>query len=280
MNFPGLNHSRMGKTLLVSVLLIVALALGACAGMPFDPSSIPFVAQFMPPTPTFTPTVVPTPTATQPPTATPKPGETPLPPTATPVPTPQVTIPSGFTPVTDAERGYSLAVPGGWSVLDLRGSQIQQLAGMVGQAAQVEQLQTLLDTPEGQMVGVVYITDLTNAMFGGLPTLLNVSVIDAPGYTPETAVGLIESTLAANTAALGDVTLDPVTADTVNNLPAVRGSATANLAQFGVNASVYAKVVGLIANDKIYILTLATQENQRGAKEPVFDQIIGTFRPE
>lgn len=81
-------------------------------------------------------------------------------------------------------------------------------------------------------------------------------------------------------AMLGDVTIDDVTSDTVNGLPAVRSSATANLAQFGVNASVYAKVVGLIANDKIYILTLGTQENQRGAKEPVFEQIIGTFRPE
>ena len=47
-----------------------------------------------------------------------------------------------------------------------------------------------------------------------------------------------------------------------------------------MNASVFAKVVAIIANDKIYILTLVAQDNQRAAKEPVFDQIIGTFRPE
>ncbi|MDQ3250504.1 MAG: hypothetical protein M3Q45_15005 [Chloroflexota bacterium] len=276
MNFSLLNRSRQIATF--SVALIVTLALGACAGM--DPSSVPFIAQFIMPTPTLPPTPTRVPTATPLPTNTPKPGETAVPATATPAPTPQVTIPSGFSPVADQERGYSLAVPGGWTALDLRGSQIQQLAGMVGQAAQVTDLQAFLDTPEGQPIGVVYITDLTNAMFGGLPTLLNVSVIDAPGYTAETAVELIQGTLEDNMAMLGDVTIDDVTSDTVNGLPAVRSSATANLAQFGVNASVYAKVVGLIANDKIYILTLGTQENQRGAKEPVFEQIIGTFRPE
>jgi hypothetical protein len=47
-----------------------------------------------------------------------------------------------------------------------------------------------------------------------------------------------------------------------------------------MNASVYAKVVALIANDKVYILTLGAQLDQRAAKEPAFDQIVGTFRPE
>jgi hypothetical protein len=47
-----------------------------------------------------------------------------------------------------------------------------------------------------------------------------------------------------------------------------------------MNAQVFGKVVALIANDKVYVLSLLTQAAQQGAKEPQFDQIIGSFRPE
>jgi len=280
MNFPNFRSRPVKKTMVLNVALVAALVLSACAGLPFDPSQIPFVSQFMPPTPTVPPTPTPTPSPTQAPTNTPKPGETPLPATATPVPTPQVTIPQGYTPVKDTERGYSLAVPAGWSVLDLRGTQVQQLANMVGQGAGLAQARQFLDSPEGKPIGVIYITDMMSAMFGGLPTLLNVSVIDAPGYTPETAKALIDANLKANAAMLGDVKIDSIDPATVNGLPAVKGSATADLSKYGIKEPVYAKVVGLIANNKIYVLVLGTPQSKKAANDPIFDQIIGTFRPE
>ncbi|HXF62344.1 MAG TPA: hypothetical protein VNK95_12050 [Caldilineaceae bacterium] len=281
MKTPFGSKPRIGsRGFLASTVLVLALALAGCAGIPVDLSQLPFVSQFLAPTPTFTPTPVPTPTPTPEPTNTPRPGETPEPPTPTPIPTPQVTIPQGFTPVLDEERGYSLAVPAGWSALDLRSPQFQNLANTFGMGAQLGPLNDFLASPEGEALGVIYVTDLMNAMFGGLPTALNVFVIDAPGVTPDSLLEWLQGLLEANAAMLGDVEIRDMNTAVINNIPGVRGSAVADLSSYGVNAQVFAKVVGLIANDKVYVLTLATQANNQAAKEPVFDQIIGTFRPE
>lgn len=275
----GNNLKLMPKAALASTVLVLALALSGCAGMP-DISQLPFVSQFLAPTPTFTPTVAPTPTNTPEPTATPRPGETAIPATPTSVPTPEVVIPDGFAPVADTERGYSLAVPSGWSELDLRSAQFQNLANTFGMGAQLGPLNDFLASPEGEVLGVIYVTDLMSAMFGGLPTALNVTVIDGPGVTQESLVDWLDGMIEANASMLGDVTIESMEPATINNLPGVRATATGNLASVGMNASVFAKVVAVIANDKIYILSLVTQDTQRAAKEPSFDQIIGTFRPE
>jgi hypothetical protein len=268
------------RTFLAGTLLVLILALAGCAGMPIDLSQLPFDLPFLAPTPTFTPTPEPTATPTPPPTPTPRPGETPVPATPTPVPTPQVTIPDGFSPVLDEERGYSLAVPGGWSALDLRSPQFQNLANTFGMGAQLGPLNDFLASPEGEALGVIYVTDLMNAMFGGLPTALNVSVLDAPGVTPESLLEFLETNMEANAAMLGDVEVQSLDTAVINNMPGVRGTATADLTSVGMAAQVFAKVAALIANDKVYILTMVTQANNQAAKEPVFDQIIGTFRPE
>jgi hypothetical protein len=182
--------------------------------------------------------------------------------------------------VRDDRLGYSFAVPRGWSELDLRSSQFQNLAGMIGLGDQLTQLNQFLASPEGQLLGKIYITDLTSAMFGGLPTVLAVSVADAAGYDAESAKALVENLLQANAGALGNVEIGDLEATTVNNLPAVRGTATANLASLGIKSNAFAKVVGLLANDKIYLMVLLAPQDQRAAKEPAFDQIIGAFRPE
>lgn len=280
MSFLTRRRSHTRLLLSLNVLVIAAMLLGGCGGLPFDPADLPFVGNFLGAEPTPTPTPKPTATPTPEPTATPKPGETPIPPTPTPVPTPVVTIPDGFSPVMDDTRGYSLAVPRGWTPLDLRSAQFQNLANTFGMGGQLGPLNDFLASPDGEALGVIYITDITSALFGGLPTALNVFVIDAPGYTAETAKDLVEGLLEANSSMLGDVNIEALEATTINNLPAVAGTATANLASVGMNQNVFAKVVGLVANDKVYVLTLLTSEDQRGAKEPAFDQIIGTFRPE
>lgn len=268
------------KAAVASLVLALSLVLSGCAALPIDLSALPFDLPFLAPTPTFTPTPVPTPTATPEPTATPRPGETPIPPTPTPVPTPQVTIPQGFGPVVDTNLGYSLAVPGGWTQLDLRSAQFQNLANTFGMGSQLGPLNDFLASPDGEALGVIYVTDLMSAMFGGLPTALNVTVIDAPGVTPDTLLDWLQGMIEANASMLGDAQIESLDTAVINNMPGVRASATANLASVGMNASVFAKVAAQIANDKIYVLTLIAQDNQRAAKEPVFDQIIGTFRPE
>lgn len=222
------------------------------------------------------------PTATPLPTATPTPLPTPtLAPGATPAPMPQVTIPQGFTVVQDAQLRYSFAVPSGWNELDLQGGQVQTMAGFLGMGEQLTQLNEFLASPEGQFFGKLYLTDLTAVMFGGLPTLLNVSVVAAPGLSAENAASQVQQLIEQNMGALGgDVTIGAVEVVTVNNLPAIRSTATANLAPVGIENSIFGKVVALLANDQIYIMTLMTPLDQRTAKEPTFDQIIGTFRPE
>ncbi len=276
----ALRSRRSRRMLLgVSMMVVVALMLGGCSGMP-DLSGLPFIGTLFGPAEAPTPTPAPTPTNTPEPTATPKPGETPIPATATPVPTPQVSIPDGFSPVVDDKLAYSLAVPRGWSALDLRGAQFQNMASTFGMGAQMGPLNDFLASDAGKSLGVVYITDIMAALSGGLPTLLNVSVIDSPGLTPSTAVTWLQGVIDANASALGGATIENLSECTVNGMPAVCGTATANLASFGINSELFAKVTGIIANDKIYVLTLATTTNNRAAKEPVFDQIIGTFRPE
>ena len=262
---------RSQKFAVPFVLFLLLLLSTACGGL------LPSIPGFEEPTPTFTPTPMPTPTPT--PALTPTPAAEAVS-AAAASPTPQVTIPSGFTVVKDSRLHYSFAVPSGWTALDLQSTQFSTMAGMVGMGDQIAQLNEFLASPEGQMIGLIYITDLMSAMFGGFPTILNVSVIDAPGYTAESARDLVQEVIATNLSALGEVQLGAIEATTVNNLPAIRTTATANLAAVGMDATVFAKVVGLVANQKIYIMTLVAQGDQQATKEPIFDQIIGAFRPE
>ena len=256
-NQPKRPHHPL-RLPLVGLLLL--LLLSACGG------GSPFAEPTATPVPTATPTPLPTPT---------------LAPGTTAGPTPQVTIPQDFTVVQDTRLHYSFAVPDSWSELDLRSGQVQTMAGFLGLGEQLTALNEFLATPEGQALGKLYITDLTSVMFGGLPTLLNVSVVPAPGYNAQAAAAQVQQLIEQNVGALGtDVTIGAVEAVTINNLPAVRSSATASLTSVGIDKSIFAKVVALVANDQIYVMTLIAPLDQRTAKEPTFDQIIGTFRPE
>lgn len=261
---------KAGQRGVFSALILLGLLFTtACGGL------LPSLPGFSEPTPTDTPTPIPTSTATPVPQNVQAAGGD-----AAAIPTPQVTIPAGFTVVKDERLLYSFAVPSGWSALDLQGIQFRTIANMVGMGEQLEQLNTFLASPEGQMIGVIYVTDLMSAMFGGFPTILNVSVVDAPGYTAETVSTMVQEVIETNLSVLGEVQISPIESTTINNLPAVRSTATASLASLGMDATIFGKVAGLLANDKVYILTLVAQGDQRAAKEPIFDQIIGSFRPE
>ncbi len=228
------------------------------------------------PAPTVAATVAATATATRPqPTATSRarPAAT-----ATPKPTPIVVIPNGFTKQTDSVRGYSLAFPRGYTLLDLRSAQFRNLAGAVGMGDQMATLNDFLDSDAGQIVGILAASDLPGMIFGGLPTIAQVTVVDATGANQDTAQASIRAILTGPGAILSNPVIETIENVTINNLPGVRAKATGSLP--GANRPMTGKVVGLLANDKFYVLMQLTESTKFAAKEPIFDQIIGTFRPE
>jgi hypothetical protein len=223
----------------------------------------------------------PTPTPTPLPTATPMPTATPVPADGSTdaAPMPVVVIPSGFSVRTDTRLGYSLALPNGWTDIDLRSPRFRGMVDSIGLGGQVAPLLDYLDTPGGQAVGMVAMTDLAGMVFGGLPTAVNVTVLDAPGATADDVAGHVQALLGGGVLP-GNMDVSAPTATTVNNLPAVQVTATGSLAPLGLDQSIFAQVTGLLANDKVYLLTLVTDEGKRAAKEAEFAQIVGTFRPE
>ena len=66
---------------------------------------------------------------------------------------------------------------------------------------------------------------------------------------------------------------------TTNNLPSIRGVASADLSSKGL-FDAHAVITVLRANDKAYILVVVTQAKDAETKQQQIDQIVGTFRPE
>ena len=103
------------------------------------------------------------------------------------------------------------------------------LGGTFGMGEQLAPLNEFLASPEGDSLGVIYVTDLMSAMFGGLPTALNVFVVDAPGATPDRLLNVIKGSMEQNGQMLGDVEILALDTATVNGIPGVRGAAVADL---------------------------------------------------
>ncbi len=198
--------------------------------------------------------------------------------TPTPRPTPTVLIPNGFTKQTDSVRGYSLALPRGYTLLDLRSAQFRNLANAIGMGGQMTALNEFLDSPAGQSVGILAASDIATMIFGGLPSIAQVMVVDAKGASQDTAQVSVESLLSGQGGFLSNPVIGKMENVTVNNLPAVRATVTGTLA--GSNRPMAGKVVGLLANDKFFVLIQLTESTKWATKEGLFDQIIGTFRPE
>lgn len=193
---------------------------------------------------------------------------------------PVTVIPPDYRPVTDGPRGYGLALPPGWTQIDLRSEQFRTMVGRVGMEGQLQPLFEFLETPAGESVGIVAATDLAGMIFGGLPTILNVSTVDASGMTPEDVAGLVTGWLEQNGAMVGDVTVERIETTPVNGLPAVQAEAVADLSAVGVGAPLYFQAVGLLYEERLYLLTLVTEAGERDEKAEEFAAIIGTFAPQ
>ncbi len=258
------------------------------------PMETPIPAATATPIPTETPTAIPTERPKETPTETAaEAGAATLTPTPTrlsssasssppgAVPTPTVVIPQGWPVYMDARLGYSLATPSTWLRVDLRGDGFKSLARLFGSSAAglLDQIETFLATPAGESIGIMAVeADITQFFSANpFPAFAIVTVIDLPA---DVTAEEISAVLAANAGLFGTVTIESSAAETINNLPAVRVIAQADLSAVGYPVTAYVEQVGLLANAKLYVLTLATKADGAARKQAFFDKIIGSFRPE
>ena len=148
-----------------------------------------------------------------------------------------------------------------------------------GAAGLLDQIDEFLATPAGESIGLMAVEADITQLFSPVPfpAFAIVSVIDIP---PDVTAEELSEVLAANAGIFGAVTVESSEAETLNNLPGVRVIAQADMAQFGLAVQAYVEQVGLLANDKLYVLTLATKVDGAERKRAIFDKIIGSFRPE
>ncbi len=196
-----------------------------------------------------------------------------LPAAATPT-----TIPPGWKTLVDKSLGYSLSVPADWLAIDLQGTDLEQMAGVLGGEAASRPLRGYLATPAGENLGVLAIEPDTRELYARppFPTFLNVSVAPlADDVSDEEWIALVETSVAA----LGKVRLNSIELGTLNDLPVVRATAVYEMSsQLNVlNAHLDLTVVR--AGGTAYTLTIATRLSNVIAKQKMIDQIVGTFQP-
>ncbi len=211
-------------------------------------------------------------------------------PTATPTPTPvpsptptsaadqDVQVPAGWKRIEDDRLGYSLAVPFKWLTFDLHSGALDPIAGLLGGKTATYFLREFLDSPEGENFGILAIEPDITQLFANppFPPFLNVSTFPWPeDLTAEQLVGFIQNS-AEN---LDDVQLHSVMTGAVSGMPALRAIVTANLSGIGFDIVPYVVVTVLRANQTAYILTVANRVQTAAAKQPLIEQIVGTFRP-
>ncbi len=275
-------YSAQPSYMVVLIVLVAALALAGCNRRQAEPTAtaVPPTDTPVPPTdtpvpPTDTPTPVPpTDTPVPEPTDTP----TPAPPTATPAPEPKVSIPNGWTKVENERLGYSFAVPRGWSVFDLQSGQLSQIMRFVSADA-AKQVDDALTGPGGENAGHL---GIQLAIFSNPPIAAMTGVGIFPNLDDDISSESLVEWLTEQLESLPlpvPVEVKSLEAGTTNNLPSIKGVASADLASQGLfNAHIV--ITALRANDTAYILINAVPANQAQNRQGEIDLIIGTFRPE
>ena len=208
-------------------------------------------------------------------TATPTPLPSPPPTSAA---DPDVQIPAGWKRIEDDRLGYSLAVPFTWLTFDLHSGALDPIAGLLGGKIATDFLREFLDSPEGKNSASSPSNLTSHNCSPTRPSrrFLNVSTAPWPeDLTAEQLVGFIQNS-AEN---LADVQLHSVMTGAVSGMPALRAVVTANLSGMGFDIAPYVVVTVLRANQTAYILTVATRVQTAAAKQPLIEQIVGTFRP-
>ena len=230
------------------------------------------------PTPVATPTplTTPSPTASMAPTMLPTP-------TALPVPLPTVEIPRGWKRIEDDRLGYSLAVPFPWVTFDLKdGFQHPIAERLVGEEA-LAFLRQSLESPyvtDGFNIGVMAIEPDLSELFARppFPLFLNVSRAYAfDEFTGDELVAVVDMAIEP----FSDVQVHSIKAETVNGWPAVQAVASLDLRRnLEIDLELNFVFTFVQANQKTYLLTIATRSEKAEAKQEVIEQIVGTFLPE
>ncbi len=197
-------------------------------------------------------------------------------PTITTGPTPVVTIPRGWSTIVNKHLGYSLSVPSGWSVFDLRTGQLSQIMRFVDPAA-AQEIDEILDSPEAEYAGHVAIE---LAIFSRPPisSIMYVGIAPLDDDIPtENVVKWLRDELESEE--LDPIEVHNLKAGTTNNLPSIRGVASADLSGQGLFDALV-DITVLRANGKAYILVVVIQAKDAESKQQQIDQIVGSFRPE
>ena len=239
----------------------------------WSPVSVPSTPT---PAPTSTPMSPPTPTASMAPTMLPTP-------TALPVPLPTVEIPRSWKRIEDDRLGYSLAVPFPWVTFDLKdGFQHPIAERLVGEEA-LAALRHSLETPyvtDVLDIGVMAIEPDLSELFARppFPLFLNVSRAYAfDEFTGDELVAVVDMAIEP----FSDVQVHSIEAETVNGWPAVQAVASLDLRRIlEIDLELNFVFTFVQANQKTYLLTIATRSEKAEAKQEVIEQIVGTFLPE
>ena len=235
----------------------------------------------MPSTPTpaasLTPTSTSTPAAMLSPTTSPTP-------TALPVPLPTVEVPKGWKRIEDDRLGYSLAVPFQWVTFDLQSDHLDpiagMLAGMLGGKEAVDILRGLLKSPYTSNIGVLAIEPDVSQVFARPPFPMFLNVSKSPKFDKVTGDQLI-AYIKRTVEALDDVQLHSIRTGAVNGLPALQAVVTAYLGEsMGIELTPHLVITVIHANQKAYLLIIATRSNKAEAKRELINQIVETFLPE
>jgi hypothetical protein len=270
--------SAKSSYMVVLIVLVAALALAGCnRRQQAEPTNTPVPPTDTPVPPTDTPTPVP-PTDTPVPEPEPTDTPTPAPPTATPAPEPRVSIPNGWTKVENERLGYSFAVPRGWSVFDLQSGQLSQIMRFVSPEA-AQQVDEALTGPGGENAGHL---GIQLAIFSNPPIAAMTGVGIFPNLDDDISSESLVEWLTEQLQSLPlpvPVEVQSLEAGTTNNLPSIKGVASADLASQGLfNAHIV--ITALRANDTAYILIVAVPDNQAKNRQQEINLIVGTFRPE
>ena len=203
-------------------------------------------------------------------------GDTEEEPAATAAPTPVVTVPRGWSPVVNRRLGYSLAVPRGWSIFDLQTGQLSQIMRFIDPSA-AQQVDELLASPGAENAGHLAI-ELKIFSRPPIASLAGVGIVPLDDDIP-TANVMQWLSRAIESFDTIPVEVKSLESGTTNNLPSIRGVASADLSSKGL-FDAHAVITVLRANDKAYILVVVTQAKDAETKQQQIDQIVGTFRPE
>lgn len=184
-----------------------------------------------------------------------------------------------FQRIYDSRLGYSLAVPDGWYVTDLQRVDQHPIWGTFSKVYSVaaKGIEDVLASPGGENVGYLAL-ELDLFPKPSIKTMALVGTTSLDDDIPAETVVLLLSDL------IESFDMFPVGAPefvfgTTKGLPSIQGVVTADLSSQGL-FNAHAVVTALRANDTAYILLVVTEVKDVKVKQPLIDQIVGTFRPE